>query len=216
MAFLFGGGVQRKSRDDMCKEYLNDIRRSMRTVQREEERANAKEKIIQKEILLHAQRGRLDMCELKAREMVRVRAAARRHAKSRMSLTSLLDQVSALRDGKRQADTLARITKTMAELASGALNPHEIHRILQSYQRGTETFSMVHEAIDEAMDEAFEADNETEDANTAVKSVFQEMGLDAMAIMQNARPPQQYGIAGQPYPDAFAPISLPSPPTTRP
>jgi hypothetical protein len=73
MAFLFGGGKPPAPKPDPVREHRQELQRAARALDREDLKGVRSEALLKKEIEAHARSQRYDVCQDKARDLVRLR-----------------------------------------------------------------------------------------------------------------------------------------------
>lgn len=182
MAFLFGGA--RKVAADPVREHLLEVKRAIRAMDRERDRAAAADRLLGKEIVACAREQRLDQCKAKAKELVRTRAHRGRLEGLRTHLLSLGQQLEAVR-GTQQVHRVLEQTTTLMRALNQKISPKAGHRLLAEFGRQSTAFSMGQEVMQEALDDAFEADDEQEASDDALSGIFMELGLTAAAGLRD-------------------------------
>ena len=183
MAFLFGG--ERKTRADPVKAHQLEIRRAVRSMEREEARAAAADKALTNEIVACAREQKLGQCKAKAKQLVRSRAHRARLGGMRAQLSALGQQVEAVRGTQHMHSVMEQTTALMKTL-NQRVNPRACHRQLVEFERQNAAFSMGQEVMQETLDAVFEADDEQEASDDALSGIFMELGLTEAAEFHRA------------------------------
>lgn len=183
MAFLFGG--EHKVRSDPVREHQQEIKRAIRAMDREEARAVVADKALTKEIVAHARGQKLHQCKSKAQELVRFRAHRARMANMRGHLSSLGQQLDAVKGTQQIHQVMENATWLMRSL-NQRIDPKASHRLLTEFERQTTAFSAGQEVIHETLDSVFEADDEQEASDDALSGIFTELGLTEAGELHRA------------------------------
>lgn len=174
MSFLFGGAPQTKK--DPVRDYQKELRHATRSMEREDIKAVAQEKHLIASITKHAKEQRIDLCKIKAKELVRLRAHRSRLTTMKGHMATLAQQLSTVQGAKVMQETMAKTTHLLRSL-NARLDAKAIHRMLLEYERQSATFSDGQEILEQTLDGMFEADNEQSATDEAVSVIFDELGL---------------------------------------
>lgn len=187
MAFLFGGGrpVPRRPVDPV-REHRLELQRGIRAMDREDLKAVRSEALLKKEIEAHARRQRYDLCQSKARDLVRLRAHRERLSHMKGHMGSLDRQLVSVQGGQQIQSVLLKATQVMRDV-NARLDPRAVHRMLHEFERHSSSLSMGQQVVEETLDSVFEVDGEGEAVDDAVAGVFLELGLDSV-LVANSRP----------------------------
>ena len=182
MSFLFGGGPQVKK--DAVKDYQRELRHSTRSMDREEIKAAANEKALISSITKHAKEQRIDLCRVKAKELIRLRAHRQRLVTMKGHMTTLQQQLSTVQSAKIMQETMAKTSKLLKGL-NGRLDAKGIYKMLLEYEKQSTSFTDGQEILEQNLDSIFETENEQANTDEAVASVFQELGVESQMGMGN-------------------------------
>lgn len=185
MSFLFGGAPQVKK--DPVRDYQRDLRHATRSMEREDLKAAAQEKALVAGITKLAREQRIDLCKVKAKELVRLRAHRTRLTTMKGHMSTLAQQLSTVQSAKVMQETMAKTTHLLRSL-NARLDAKAIHRMLLEFERQSTQFSDGQEILEETLDGMFETDNEQSATEDAVAGVFHELGLSASLEMSAAAP----------------------------
>lgn len=174
MSFLFGGAPQTKK--DPVRDYQKDLRHATRSMEREDIKAMAQEKNLIASITKHAKEQRIDLCKIKAKELVRLRAHRSRLTTMKGHMATLSQQLSTVQGAKVMQETMAKTTHLLRNL-NARLDAKAIHKMLLEYERQSATFSDGQEILEQTLDGMFEADDEQSATDEAVSSIFDELQL---------------------------------------
>jgi division protein CdvB (Snf7/Vps24/ESCRT-III family) len=175
MSFLFGGAP--KVAKDPVKDYQRDLRHAVRSMDREDIKAVAQEKVLLASLTKLAQEQRVDLCKAKAKEMVRLRAHRNRLATMKGHMTTLSQQLSTVQSARLMQETMTKTTLLLKKLNT-RMDASSIHRLLLEFERQSTAFSDGQEIVEQTLDGIFETDDEQNITEDAVTSVLQEVGLD--------------------------------------
>lgn len=175
MSFLFGGAPQTKK--DPVRDYQKDLRHATRSMEREDIKAMAQEKQLIANITKHAKEQRIDLCKIKAKELVRLRAHRSRLTTMKGHMATLAQQLSTVQGAKVMQETMAKTTHLLRNL-NARLDAKAIHRMLMEYERQSATFSDGQEILEQTLDGMFEAEDEQSATDEAVSVIFDELGLE--------------------------------------
>lgn len=184
MSFLFGGAPQVKK--DPVRDYQKELRHAMRSMDREDLKAASEEKALTTSITKHAKEQRVDLCKIKAKELIRLRAHRTRLATMKGHMTTLQQQLSTVQSAKVMQDTMAKTTQLLKNL-NARIDAKSIHRMLMEYERQSVAFTDGQEVLEETLDGVFEAEGEQEQADQAVSSIFEELGLNLRLEMGSVK-----------------------------
>jgi hypothetical protein len=186
MAFLFGGGAARATRQDPVKEYQRELRHAQRSMDREDQKAAAQEKALLADIVRQAKERKLDQCKARVRELVRLRGHRGRITAMKGHMTSLGQQLSTVQSAKSMQTIMAKTTRLLQGL-NKHMDAKAVQRMLYEYERQSTAFTDSQEIVEENLDSMFEADGEQEAIDDAMRGVFEELGLDLSVSMAQAR-----------------------------
>lgn len=185
MSFLFGGAP--KVKRDPIKEYQQDLRKSVRSMDREDIKAAAQEKVLITGMQKLANEQRLDLCKLKAKELIRLRAHRSRLMTMKGHLSTLQQQLATVGSAKIMQETVAKTTHLLRGL-NQRLDARSIHKMLLEFERNSTAFQDGQEILEETLDDIFETDNEQAVTDQAVSGIFQELGFDMLELMGKPEP----------------------------
>jgi hypothetical protein len=177
MAFLFGGGKPPAPKPDPVREHRQELQRAARALDREDLKGVRSEALLKKEIEAHARSQRYDVCQDKARDLVRLRAHRGRLSRIKGHMTSLDRQLATIQGGRQVQSVLLKTTQIMRDM-NRALDPRAVHRMLHDFERHSTALSMGQEVIEETLDTVFEVEDEGIATDDAMVAVFAELGLD--------------------------------------
>lgn len=180
MSFLFGGAP--KVKRDPIKEYQQDLRKSVRSMEREDLKAAAQDTVIREQMRKLAKEQRLDLCKQKAKELIRLRAHRSRLMTMKGHLTTLQQQLATVGSAKVMQETVAKTTHLLRGL-NQRLDARSIHKMLLEFERNSTAFQDGQEILEETLDDIFETDNEQAVTDQAISGIFQEMGFDMLEQM---------------------------------
>lgn len=180
MSFLFGGAP--KTRRDPVKEYQQDLRKSVRSMDREDIKAAAQEKNIISNMQKLAKEQRLDLCKVKAKELIRLRAHRARLMTMKGHLTTLQQQLSTVSSAKVMQETVAKTTHLLRGL-NRRLDAQGIHRMLLEFERNSTMFQDGQEILEDTLDSIFETEQEQCVTEQAISAVYQELGFEIQSMM---------------------------------
>lgn len=196
MAFLFGGGAAR-SRDPV-REQQSQLRQAVRAMGREDSRSVATEKTLIAQIADAARRRDLSLCKARAVELVRLRAHRDRLRGMQRHLTSIAQQLDAVRGTQHLTLAMQQTTQLLRAL-NRELSPAAAQRSILEYERQSVAFATGQEVLHESMESAFEADNEADASDEALRSVLSELGIGEAAAL--CAVPRQQQPSAQAVPD---------------
>ena len=177
MAFLFGGGRPPRPPPDPVREHRLELQRGARAMDREDLKVFRSEGLLKAEIERHARHARYDLCQSKARELIRLRAHRARLSKIKDHMTALDRQLATVQGGKQVQAVLLNATRVMATM-NRSLDPRAIHRMLHDFERQSTALAMGQEVVEETLDSVFEVEGEGDATDDAMAAVFAELGLD--------------------------------------
>ncbi len=188
MAFLFGGASP-KARSPL-REQQAALHRGIRDSTREDARAGLEERRLGEEIKRHAAQGHVDLCMVRAKELVRVRAHRTRLATMRGHMTGLTHQLGAFQGTQRMAEVLAKTALALRGI-NRQMDPRAVQSMLLEYERQSGLMAASQEVVEEGLDGVLEMDNEQDATDSAVADVLRDLGLSIMAenAVNRALPP---------------------------
>ena len=187
MAFLFGGGkALGAAKANPIKEYQRELRHAQRSMDREDLKAAAQERALVADILRQARDRKLDQCKARARELIRLRAHRSRLSTMKGHMSSLGQQLSTVQSAQSMQAIMGKTTRLLQRLHQ-KMDARAVHRMLVEYERQSTAFTASQEVVEETLDSMFEADGEQDATDDAMKSVFEELGLDLSANLGAAR-----------------------------
>jgi hypothetical protein len=116
MAFLFGGGRPPRPPPDPVREHRLELQRGARAMDREDLKVFRSEGLLKAEIERHARHARYDLCQSKARELIRLRAHRARLSKIKDHMTALDRQLATVQGGTQVQAVLLNATRVMATI----------------------------------------------------------------------------------------------------
>jgi charged multivesicular body protein 2A len=179
MAFLFGGGRPAAPPPDPVREHRTELQRGARAMDREDAKSMRAEALLKKEINAHARHQRFAACQIKARELIRLRAHRARLSHMKEQMGSLDRQLATVQGGCQIQSVLLKTTKIMRDM-NRVLDPRAVHRMLHEFERQSAALTMGQEVVEETLDTVFEVDGESDATDDALVAVFAELGLDHM------------------------------------
>ncbi len=184
MSFLFGGA--RKTNSNPIKDYQRELRKAMRTMDREDLKGAAEERTLIASITKNARENKIDVCKTKAKELVRLRAHRARLATMKGHMSTLAQQLSTVQSAKVMQETLAKTTHLLRGLNS-RLDARAIFKMLTEFERQSLQFSDGQGVLEETLDNIFETDNEQAMTDEAVAGIFDELKLNVELGMCSAK-----------------------------
>jgi division protein CdvB (Snf7/Vps24/ESCRT-III family) len=186
MAFLFGGGTAPATRQDPAKEYQRDLRHAQRSMDREDQKAAAREKLLLTDIMRQAKERKLEQCKTRVKELIRLRGHRARMSAMKGHMTSLGQQLASVQSAQSMQAIMGKTARLLQGL-NKKMDAKGMHRLLMDYERQTSTFTASQEVVEETLDSMFETDGEQEATDDAMRGVFEELGLDLAADFGAAR-----------------------------
>lgn len=183
MSIFFGGKMA--APPNPVRAMGKEVRLAIRRMEREEAQARQQESVLLATIKKLASHGKVDACQGRAKELIRLRSHSKVLSQMRSQLTGLGQKLSVAESTSTIHDTLARTGKLLAGL-NKTLAPKEIQRVLLDFQRQNTVFSDTQEILAETLEEAFEGEDEESNVDAAVCMVFQEIGLQAIPSVMRA------------------------------
>lgn len=183
MSFLFGGPVaERRTPANPVRDMQSQMRDSMRALMRESRKANEQEKKLVVEIKHYAQLNRLQLVQVKAKELIRLRAHQEKLQTTHCSLSSLHQSLSSIASTQIMQETITKTSKLLKSL-NQSMSVHGIMKAMHEYQSQHEQFATKQENLNETIDEVMKDENEDAATSDAVSDVLQELGLDASLVL---------------------------------
>jgi len=178
MAFLFGGGkALGVAKVDPIKEYQRDLRHAQRSMDREDLKAAAQERVLLADILRQAKDRKFDQCKARVRELIRLRGHRARMSTMKGHMTSLGQQLTTVQGAKSMQGIMSKTNRLLQGL-NKTMDARAVHRMLIDYERQSSTFTASQEVVEETLDSMFETDGEQEATDDAMQGVLEELGLD--------------------------------------
>lgn len=172
MSFLFGGG--RPTQSNTLKSYASEIRKHIRSMQREETKSTQSEKNIIKEIKALANKQEINMAKIKAKELVRTRTFRKRLAITQQGLSCLAQELSIMQSSQQTQEILEKTTKILHALNS-KMDIGSTYKMLMEFDRQNTTMAEKQEIVDDSLDSMFDTDDS--EIDSTMSSVFEELGL---------------------------------------
>lgn len=179
MSFLFGGKLEAPL--SPAKLVARDVRVALRKLERDEGNASKQEGVILQKLKQLGKQGKIDACQSQAKDLVRLRQHSKVLGQMKSQLTGLSQKLSVAESTGAIHTTLARTSKLLAGLNKN-LSPKEMQRVLLEFQRQNTIFSDGQEILSETLEDAFEGDDESANIDTEVSKVFDEVGIDSLAM----------------------------------
>lgn len=190
MSFLFGGGsvdgyrgTTRKP--NPVKDMQGKLRASMRVILRESSKASQTEKRLQQEIKHYASINKIQTCQMKAKELVRLRGHTQQLLNTHCQLTSLHQNLSGIETTQAMQESIANTSKLLKKLNTD-MNASQIMKMMYEYQTQNEHFHAKQEAVNDAIDDVMSAADEDSETQATVTGIFQELGLNAALLMKDS------------------------------
>lgn len=177
---MFGGA--RPTQSNTLKSYASDIRKHIRSMQREESKSSQNEKNIIKEIKLMAQKQEINMAKIKAKELVRSRVFRKRLAITQQGLSCLAQELSIMQSSQKTQEILEKTTKILQALNS-KMDIGSTYKMLMEFDKQNTTMSEKQDIVDESLDSMFDTDNN--EIDMTMTSVFEELGLNLSNNLSN-------------------------------
>jgi len=135
-----------------------------------------------------ARRRDFPLCKAKAVELVRLRAHRDRLRGMQRHLSGIAQQLETVRGTRHVALAMQQTTQLLRALGR-EMSPQAAQKSILEYERQSAAFAAGQEVLHETMEGAFEADNEADASDEALRAVFSDLGLDeAAALCALARP----------------------------
>jgi division protein CdvB (Snf7/Vps24/ESCRT-III family) len=189
MAFLFGGAPPKESSGRAAnpfREHQRELRCGIRTLEREDVRAQRSDGAYKLEIMKLARDQRLDLCKVKAKEMIRMRAHRTRIGTIKFHMNTLAGQLTTMQSAQQLQAIMGKTTRLLQGL-NRSMDPRAVHRMLSEFERQHAMMGDSQEVLQETLDSVFESENEAAETDDAMSQVFQELGLDMQGKL-NAPP----------------------------
>ena len=172
MAFLFGGA--RPQGQDQIKVFTQDLKRSVRSTEREIARMDSQEP----SLLNGIKRCKNEMdARDKARELVRMRAHRDRLQGLRSNLMGLSQQLQEIEGAKKTQNTVACMTVMLAKINKD-ISASQAVQLGREFEKQTTTMAMKQEAISDSLESTFQQEGEDQAVDSAVTGVLAEAGLE--------------------------------------
>jgi len=184
MAFLFGGA--RKANSEPIKDYQRELRKAIRTMDREDMKGALEEKTLINIITKQAREQKYDICKTKAKELIRLRAHRARLATMKGHMSTLSHQLSTVQSAKVMQETLTKTTHLLKGL-NNRLDAKAIFKMLTEFERQSHQFSDTQGVLEETLDSIFETDNEQAMTEDAVSGIFEELKLNIELDLSRAK-----------------------------
>lgn len=175
MSFLFGGAP--KVKRDPEKDHLRELRHATRSMDREDIKAAAQEKSLVSSITKLAKEQKVDLCKVKAKELIRLRSHRQRLMTMKGHMTALGQQLQTVGSARIIQESVAKTSKILKCL-NQRMDARGVHRMLLEFEGQNAAFADGQEIVEETLDGIFETDNEQAVTDKAVSEVLQELGLD--------------------------------------
>ena len=189
MAFLFGGAPPKEPPGRAAnpfREHQRELRAGIRTLGREDVKAQRADTAYKLEIMKLARDQRLDLCKVKAREMIRHRAHRTRMGTIKFHMNTLAEQLTTMQSAQQLQAIMGKTTRLLQGL-NRSMDPRAVHRMLGEFERQHAMMGDSQEVLQETLDSVFESENEAAETDDAMTQVFQELGLDMQGKL-NAPP----------------------------
>lgn len=185
MSFLFGGA--RKTDTDPCKSSLNQLRRATRSMDREEIKSKAEEKVIVACINKLAKEQKIDLCKSKAKELIRLRVHRKRLMTMKCHMSTLAHQLSTVQSAGVMRDTIMK-TSALLKKMNNCFDAKTMHKMILEFEGNSTHFKDGQEILEETLDSVFETDNEGENIDAEISSIFEELHLNLQLLPGNEHP----------------------------
>jgi hypothetical protein len=172
MSLVFGG--KRESRAMDIRDYIREVQRHVRSMDREQNKNLRSEALIVKEIYKYAQKNDMTMAKMKAKELVRSRAFRRRLAVTQQGLQCLAQELSILRSAQHSQDVIEKTSKIL-QILNSKMDLKGAYKMLREFEMQNLHISEKQDLINESLDNIFDVDNS--EVDVAMSDVFEELGL---------------------------------------
>ena len=180
MAFIFGGGDPGQYRKkDPLREMQSELRSSLRLIHRETLKARHQERALALEIKTLAKSNQIQLCHLKARELVRLRVHLERLQNTSTQLTGMSQNLTSVALTQTMQTSIAQTSKMLKQYNSKT-NVHSIMKMMREYALQSEQFEFKQEAVTDAIDDATATENEELATDSMVAGVLQELGVESL------------------------------------
>lgn len=183
MSFLFGGA--RPTQSNTLKSYAGEIRKHIRSMQREETKSIQSEKVIIKDIKQLAQKQEINMAKVKAKELVRTRAFRKRLAITQQGLSCLAQELTIMQSSQKTQEILDKTTKILQALNS-KMDIGSTYKMLMEFDKQNTTMSEKQDIVNESLDSMFDTDDS--EIDSTMTSVFEELGLNLSNSLRQSVP----------------------------
>lgn len=186
MAFLFGGGSvsvgnSSSTKPNPIRDIQSKLKLSIRILTRESMKMRNDEDLLIKQIKYHAKANKIKFCELKAKELARLRSHMMRLETSIIQCQSLSHHLSTVAATQTLQDSVKNISQLLKKINTQT-DAKSILNITRQYSIENEQFQLKQEAIEESMDNVLEAPNEELESDATVAAIFEELQLDSSLL----------------------------------
>ena len=153
---------------------------------REDSRMAGQERELLDHIKKLALDQKLDQCNSKAKELIRLRAQRERISSLKSHMSGIGNQLTFVQTGKVMQDTLASTLKAM-QYTNHAFDAAATHRMLHEFERQNDILQTKSETIDDTLDGMFETFNEKSTTDDMIASILQEIGIGDQTCMAKVK-----------------------------
>ncbi|MFH4976043.1 hypothetical protein AB6A40_002752 [Gnathostoma spinigerum] len=186
MEFLFG---RRKTPTEMLRQNQRALNKAMRELDRERAHLETQEKKLIADIKKTAKLNQMDTVTIMAKNLVQTRRHIKKFILMRANIQAVSLKVQTLKSQDAMSRAMKGVTMAMASM-NRQLNLPQIQKIMQEFERQSETMDIKEELMNDAIDDAMADEGDEEESEAIVNQVLDELGIqlsEEMAALPNAQ-----------------------------
>ncbi|QRV85715.1 DID4-class E vacuolar-protein sorting and endocytosis factor-like protein [Ceratobasidium sp. AG-Ba] len=182
METLFGRSVTPAER---LRQHQRALAKAQRELDRERTKLEQQEKKLIMDIKKSAKSGQMNAAKVMSKDLVRTRRYIQKFYQMRTQLQAVGLRIQTLRSNQQMAEAMRGATRAMAGMNRG-LNLPQIQRIMNDFEKESETMNMKEEMMSDAVDDVMddELEDEEEEGNKILQEVLDEIGVGLQQDLQ--------------------------------
>ena len=165
-----------KTPAEIMRENKRSIDRAIRDIDREKAQLDKQEKKLVMDIKKAAKEGKMNVCKIMAKDLVRVRKQIQKFYQMKAQMQGVSLHLTTLKSTQAMSTAMASMTKAMQRM-NGVMNLPGLQKIMQEFSMQSEMMDMKQEMMNDAMDDVLEDENDEEESEQIVNQVLEEIGI---------------------------------------
>ena len=163
--------------NEVMRQQGQDLRRAQRDIDKTKRELERQEKTLEMEIKKAAKEGNKSVCALYAKQLVQLRKQKARCYNAGSQIGAIGAQTKVMQANSKVAGAMAATAKTMGKV-NEALNPMQVMKSMQDFERENAKMSMKEEIMDDALSSALDQSDDEEEQDAIVTQVLDEIGIE--------------------------------------